>query len=252
MPIRIIVNADDLGLSESVNDAIFRALENRVITSATVLANGAATASAILRLQGFQQCSFGVHLNLTDFRPVAAESHRDLAPILNERGCFNGNAIREIRIGPRILKAIYREWCAQIESLIHLGLQPTHLDGHHHVHTVPQVLPVLAALRRRYKINKIRISRNMYAQGTSPGPLLLTGKKLYNLALRAAGFRTTQVFTDLETFMSVCAVQPPRARLMEVMTHPGSQPPSEESRLLDMEWPGRLPYTVELVSYKTL
>jgi len=160
-PMRIIVNADDLGMSDPVNEAIFQGMERRTITSATLLSNGPCVTDAAKNIRLFPKCSFGVHLNLTEFGPLCQGSYADLASILDKSGCFNGNSIREVRITLPMLRAIFREWCSQIENLMRLGVNPSHLDGHHHVHTIPQLLPVLAALRRRYKINKVRISRNM-------------------------------------------------------------------------------------------
>src|ERR1051326_3442084 len=142
---RIIVNADDLGISESINEAIFQGMERRVIMSATMLANGAALSAAAREIQRFPECSLRIHLTLTEFKPLCSESFRDLKRILNEENCFNGNSIRKVHISLSMLRAIFREWCCQIEHLIELGIQPTHFDGHHHVHTIPQLIPVLAA-----------------------------------------------------------------------------------------------------------
>lgn len=252
MPFKIIVNADDLGVSDSVNETIFQGMQRGTITSATMLANGSAVRAAARNLHLFPNCSFGVHLNLTEFQPVCPESGRDLAAILNGKQCFNGNSIREVRIGASMLRAIFQEWCYQIESLMRLGVQPSHFDAHHHVHTIPQMLPVLAALRRRYKINKIRISRNMYDQVEYPGQTLLRKKWAFNLALRTVGFETTRIFTDLVTFIKLCAAQAPRQASAELMTHPGSSPHSEETVLLESDWPGKLSYDVALISYKSL
>lgn len=252
MPIQIIVNADDLGMSAEVNEAIFRGMEDGVITSATMLSNGPAVIPAARMLHRFPNCSFGVHLNLTEFQPLCAESHTALSSILAEHHRFNGNAIRKVRIGAPMLRAIYREWCAQIDNLIHLGVQPSHLDAHHHVHTIPQMLPVLAALRRRYGINRARISLNMYDPAAPASKILLSKKWLYNRALRCIGFKTTQVFTDLEVFVSACAAQPPRQPLIELMTHPGSGLSNDEPGLLEGDWTRKLSYRVALVSYKAL
>jgi predicted glycoside hydrolase/deacetylase ChbG (UPF0249 family) len=252
MPMRIIVNADDLGISEPVNEAIFQGMQRGVITSATMLSNGPAVRVAAQNLHLFPKCSFGVHLNLTEFRPICPGSDTDLASILDNNRCFNGNSIREVRIGLPMLRAIFREWCAQIENLMRLGVEPSHLDAHHHVHTIPQLLPVLAALRRRYKINKVRISRNLYDDSERPGQVLLAKKWLFNLALRTIGFRTTRIFTDLGTFIKLCAARPPRPASVELMTHPGSLPRSEEASLLESDWPGRLSYPATLVSYNSL
>lgn len=252
MPIQIIVNGDDLGMSAEVNEAIFRGMEDGVITSATMLSNGSAVIPAARMLHRFPNCSFGVHLNLTEFQPLYAESNTALSSILDEHNCFNGNAIRVVRISVPMLRAIYREWCAQIDNLIQFGVQPSHLDAHHHVHTIPQMLPVLAALRRRYRINKARISQNMYDPAAPASKVLLSKKWLYNQALRCIGFKTTRIFTELEVFLSVCAARPPREPLIELMTHPGSVLSSQEPGLLASDWTKKLPYQVSLVSYKAL
>lgn len=249
---RIIVNADDLGMSESVNEAIFTGMQRRLITSATMLANGHALGSAIRELSHFPSCSFGVHLNLTEFEPVCATSRKELARIIDEDGRFNGNSIRKIKIDVPLLRAVFKEWCSQIENLMRLGVQPSHLDAHHHVHTIPQLFPVLVALRRRYKINKIRISRNMYDESERPKRLLLEKKRFFNTALRSVGFRTVSVFTDLATFVKLCATCPPPDETVELMTHPDTLVRNEEAVLLESAWPERLCYNATLISYKTL
>lgn len=249
---RIIVNADDLGLSEPVNEAIFQGMQRGSITSATLLSNGPAVKAATQKLHLFPNCSFGVHLNLTEFEPLCPGSDDGLASILDQARRFNGNSIREVRINVAMLRAIFREWCCQIENLTRLGVEPSHLDAHHHVHTIPQLLPVLAALRRRYKINRVRISRNMYDDSERPGRVLLAEKHVFNVALRTIGFRTTRIFTDLVTFVKLCAVRPPRPASVELMTHPGSVPRNEEANLLESDWPGRLAYAATLVNYNNL
>ena len=245
------MNADDLGISSAVNEVIFQGMERKVITSATMLANGGAVQAAAREVNRFPHCSFGIHLNLTEFEPMSSESLRDLKPILNKENCFNGNSIREVPISVSMLRAIFREWCCQIESLIHLGIEPSHFDGHHHVHTIPHMIPVLVALRRRYRIDKIRLSRNMYDRSERPARILLAKKSIFNLALRTAGFRTTRIFTDLQTFVRLCGLRPP-APTAELMTHPGALPRDGEAALLEENWPSKLSYDVALISYKNL
>jgi predicted glycoside hydrolase/deacetylase ChbG (UPF0249 family) len=252
MTLKVIVNADDLGISKSVNEAIFRAMQRGTITSATLLANGPAVQAAAQDIRMFPKCSFGIHLNLTEFEPVCLESKTDLKAILNGQGCFNGNSIRQVQINAATRRAVFREWCAQIDRLMSLGVELSHFDGHHHVHTIPQLMPVVAALRRKYKIGKIRISRNMYDASEMPGRGLLAKKSLFNAALRVVGFKTTRLFTDLITFIKLSSAQAPGPASAELMTHPGSSPGSEESVLLDSDWPSRLSYPIDLVSYKSL
>lgn len=210
MPLKVIVNADDLGISEEVNDAIFQAMASGFVTSATVLSNGPAMKTSQQVLRCFPRCSIGAHLNLSEFEPLCQESRRGLARIIDENGHFNGNAIRQVKIDVPMMRAIFQEWCSQIENLIGSGFEISHLDSHYHVHTIPRLLPVLMALRRRYGIAKVRISRNIYEDSERPSPYLAAGKRLYNRALRSAGFRTTDVFTDLGAFVKLHAASLPR------------------------------------------
>ncbi len=92
----------------------------------------------------------------------------------------------------------------------------------------------------------------MYSSAAPASSLLLAKKGLFNRALRAIGFKTTQIFTDLETFTSRCANQPPSKPVIELMTHPGAEPSSEESRFMDTDWPRNLSYSAALISYKAL
>lgn len=251
MPFKIIVNADDLGMSEAVNEAIFRGMANGAITSASMLSNGPAAPGLAKSTTLFPQCSIGVHLNLTEFEPLCPQSHQDLACILDENGRFNGNEIRKIRITLPVLRAVYREWCAQIENLMRWGVKLSHIDSHHHVHTIPQFLPLLAALRWRYRIVRVRISRNLYTDSDRPSRRVLAGKRLYNLSLRRIGFRTTELFTDLETFVSQDAVLPRAWESAELMVHPGADA-AREANLLRSDLLRVLEYPCSAITYQQL
>src|SRR5208337_3028102 len=102
------------------------------------------------------------------------------------------------------------------------------------------------------KINKARISRNLYDPAAPASKALLTKKWLYNQALRSIGFKTTRIFTDLDVFIKACAARPPAEAMIELMTHPGSVHPSEEPSLLASDWTKRLSYDIALMSYKAL
>ena len=234
-------------MNQRVNTEIFRLMEAGVVTSATMLANGDAIEEAAAETRRFPQCSFGVHLNLTEFRPVAPS--RGLAPILDDRGRFKGNYIRQITIGGALKRAIFTEWCAQIETLIALGMKPSHIDSHHHTHTIPTLLPVLRSVRKKYEIEKVRISRNVYVPAD---PVMLKIKKAaYNATLRwVAGFKTTALFSGLDMFLTTRNAAA-GARSIELMVHPGSPDSEQESAAL-IEWVRNPQPGVKLISYKEL
>ena len=74
---RLIVNADDLGASDVVNDAIFREIEKGRVTSSTFLANGPGVDKAAKAAKQFPHVSFGVHLNLTEYYPLSGDPALD-------------------------------------------------------------------------------------------------------------------------------------------------------------------------------
>lgn len=242
----VIINADDLGISPQVNREILRLVSQGAITSATLLANGAAVEQAATEVRKFPQASFGVHLNLTEFQPVAPSA--ELQPIIDDAGRFRGNHIREIRLDRELKTGIFQEWCAQIEKLMGLGITPSHIDSHHHTHTIPALFPVLRRVANKYGITKVRISRNLYVE---TDPLMLRLKKsLYNGVLRHfGGFRTTDLFSGFDTFLERNGGSR-HGKSIELMVHPGAPGNENESRRL-VEWVRSRP-EIRLISYNDL
>ena len=92
---RIIINADDLGSNETVNDAVFSLMSEKKISSATIMANGPNFDDAVTRSKIYTDCSFGCHLNLTEFKPFTNSQILYDYGIVDENG-FTGK-LREIR-----------------------------------------------------------------------------------------------------------------------------------------------------------
>jgi len=155
----LIVNADDLGWTEGVNRGIAEAHRNGIVTSASLLANGAAFESGVKLARTTPALGVGVHLNLSDGEPVAP---RELvASLLNERGELEGKPesllLRLARKSVSI-EEVEREWDAQILKVRDCGIQPTHLDGHRHVQMLPGLFEIALRLAKRHGIAAIRIS----------------------------------------------------------------------------------------------
>ncbi len=154
---RLIVNADDCGLAESVNDGIFAAHDFGILSSASLLANGSAFAHAIASSLHFPGLSLGVHLNLSSGAPI---SDAALVPsLVNERGELYLHPIR-LGIGLLLrrirLEHIRAELRAQVIKIFDAGVTPTHLDGHLHVHVLPQIAPLVIEIAREFCIRCIR------------------------------------------------------------------------------------------------
>jgi predicted glycoside hydrolase/deacetylase ChbG (UPF0249 family) len=241
-----IVNADDLGISAGVNDAIFELIAQGRITSASLLANGDAFEDAARRVKEFPQASFGVHLNATQFMPLS--KNEGLRPLLTAGGEFAGQ-LRSSPLQAATVAALLDEFQLQLDRVRDWIGDISHVDSHHHVHTVPRLFSVLTRLIRRNGIRAARISRNIYKPGESPGVGLRIKKVLWNAALRSLPVHTADRFTDLPALLSS---PPRRGCTVEIMTHPGHAKFAAESLLLNGDWERSLPGDVALINYSDL
>jgi hopanoid biosynthesis associated protein HpnK len=143
---RLIVNADDFGFTSGVNRAIIEAHTRGVVTSATLMANGAAFAEAALLAKANPRLSVGCHVVLIDGEPVL---RAEQLPSLTRQGSFRHSlktfAARAIA-GRIDTDEIVAEATAQIRKIQAAGISVSHVDTHKHTHLFPKVLrPVLRA-----------------------------------------------------------------------------------------------------------
>ncbi len=241
---KLIINADDFGLSEAVNRGIARAHGAETLPSASLLANGPAFEHAVSVAQAHPALGVGVHLNLLRGRPVADPGV--VRPLLDEGGCFHLDVVelgRRIR-GPDTLRAAETEYRAQIERVLAAGLTPTHLDSEKH-HAVWGRLDRLAGrLARAYGIPAMRNLREpvAFALGHLPWPgmrpalraCLLRG--LVTCTGRDAAmprpdhfFGQTHIGAMTEPVWQALLAHFPDG-LSEVMVHPGETEPERDAR----------------------
>lgn len=245
---RVIINADDLGMSERVNHAIFGMLSAGRITSATIMANGPAVDAAIRETRNHPNASFGVHLNLTEFAPLS--SARGLKPLLDDSGKFC-DALGSVSWSLPLLGAMAEELAAQIAYVRGQGVRVSHLDSHHHMHTIPAMFPVLKYLQVRFGIRKVRISWNYYADGRWPTPGLLKKKRFFNAALAGAyRTRTTDGFADLFAFLDNARARTLACESFEIMVHPGADEREDQTAL--SRWEDQMPYSLSFMNYHDL
>jgi len=146
---RLIINADDFGLTAGVNRAIIQAHQQGVVSSSTLMATGNAFGDAVAHLSSVPQLSVGCHIVLTDGAPVLDSSR---IPTLVEAGAtprfrqsfqkFLADVLRGRVDGPQV----EAEATAQISKLQAAGVSVSHFDTHKHTHLFPQILrPLLRA-----------------------------------------------------------------------------------------------------------
>ena len=226
---RIILNADDLGLTPSCTEATLEAFQRGYISSATLVANGPCVEEAVRRgREAGLLGRLGIHLNLTEGSPLTG-------PIQGNPRFCDGQGIlhgRLDRLKP-LMKAdrqqVALELSAQIERLRGQGVPLTHADSHHHIHTGPFIAPVVLAVLREQQIRAVRIHRNI---GEIPAPKRIL-KALFNAYLRIRGFRTVRCFGSYEDVL--IGRDRLEASTLEVMVHPDYD---DRGNLIDRVGPG--------------
>ena len=148
MPTRLIINADDFGLTPGINRAIAELYDAGALTSATLMATGPAFDDAVSIARARPGLGVGCHVVLTDGVPVSPP--RSIPTLMASDGrSFRPKMMRflaALLTNQIDLTDIEREARAQIERVQQAGLTVTHIDTHKHTHIFPQVLhPLLRA-----------------------------------------------------------------------------------------------------------
>jgi predicted glycoside hydrolase/deacetylase ChbG (UPF0249 family) len=194
MTSRLIVNADDFGLTEGTNRAIIDAHQKGIVTSTSLLANGYAFDHAVSMAHENPSLGIGVHLTLTEGPPVAS---RNPALHLDSDGHFplsNQPFARDLLAGRLPCDVLYREFEAQIGKVIAAGIMPTHVDGHKYIHLLPGIAGIVADLARQFGIPVMRVPHRIADLASArvrsariPGMLILLamGTLAYRIARRA-------------------------------------------------------------------
>lgn len=213
---KIIVNADDFGMSAEVNRAIVVAFDRNVISSTTLMTNmpGFEEACGLAhrhRLLG----KIGVHLNLTEGYPLSTPIQR-CARLCDDIGMLRSRQTR-FRLSKEERLAVETEIAAQVKACLDHGLFPTHLDSHHHIHTEWAIGAAVIAVARQHGIKAVRLSRNC-----GPGIDLAHKlyKLLYNTRLRMYGLAKTRYFGSSADVQKVLAKA---SGDIEIMVHLDSE-----------------------------
>lgn len=211
---KLIVNADDFGYTEGVTRGILHCFKQGIVSSTTVMAN-----SPILEwsLQEAMKAGIpvGLHANLTKGTPCLP--WQEVYSLVDDKG--------EFLPSPRglVLSAqschVEREIEAQLERVLSLGIQVTHLDGHHHVHGVQLIEEAIIQVANRAGLPVRSISQPQRSR------------------FRTNKIKTPKAFIDdfrgenakLEYFERVIATLEPG--VTEFMCHPGEPADKDLERL---------------------
>jgi predicted glycoside hydrolase/deacetylase ChbG (UPF0249 family) len=205
---RVIVNADDFGLSPGVDAGIERAFLDGIVTSASLLVHASHAAEAVRFWRGHPELSLGLHVDLGEW----TLEHREWTPVY-------------VRVSLDDEQAVRREANRQLEQFRALtGVTPTHIDSHQHVHRQEPVRSVVVAMADalgvplRHSSPDVRYCGNFYGQdadGTSHPEWI--GVSALASVLSGLGTGTTEVCCHPASEVDVDTLYG-RERLIELQT----------------------------------
>lgn len=155
---RLIVNADDFGASEEVNEAVVRAFKEGVLTSTSLMVTGAAAEHAVRLAKENPGLAVGIHLVTVVGRSVLP--HSDIPSLVDHNGNFSNNPIAaglKYFFSPRARRELRKELAAQFEKFHSTGLQLSHIDGHLHLHVHPVTFNAALDLGAKYGCRHMRV-----------------------------------------------------------------------------------------------
>jgi predicted glycoside hydrolase/deacetylase ChbG (UPF0249 family) len=155
--VRLVVNADDFGMSPSISRGIVRAHRDGIVTSTSLLGNCDDLDDTRVTLAQAPELGVGVHLALVGGSPVADPA--TVPSLLAESGRFHARGAEFIaawmkrQIDPADVE---REFDAQVTRVRAAGITVDHLDTHHHLGFLPAVGRSVENVARKHGIGAIR------------------------------------------------------------------------------------------------
>lgn len=223
-----MVNADDFGLAEHINNGIIECSRNGIVTSTSIMANGEAFEHAVYLSMSNPTLAVGIHLVLVEEKPIFASE--EISSLLSADGKFHKNYrkfVLQFLSGRIDRREIENEFRAQIEKVLQAGIQVTHIDSHQHLHIFPPILEIVLRLAKEYDIKWIRNAKDS-AMPTSLGQfglsvLAKTGKrKILRNQMNTSDYFWGAGFSGrlTEQIMLIILSKLPNG-ISEIMCHPG-------------------------------
>lgn len=235
---KLIINADDFGLHNTVNNGIIQGYTKGSLTSTSIMPTGEAFEHALALAEKHPMLGLGIHLTLVGGGRTVLDGSKIPSLVCSEGmlAANYGEFFKKYLVGKISLSEVRCELEAQVEKVVATGVHVTHLDSHQHLHIVPGIIDIVIDIAKTYSIPAMRISDEPYFfTGGYPIELArLIGRCgltfLARLARRKAnysGIRTPSAFFGMlaggnmqERFLMNIIKQLPDG-VSEIMMHPG-------------------------------
>jgi len=230
----IKIIADDLGLDESVNQAIVSLLKEKAIDGASLMANGQAFEDALVRIRELNfESNIGAHLVLVGEKSILGG---DLNP--DYKVFFIKYLLGKINF-----KNIEDELRAQLKKIVDAGIQLRFLNSHQHLHLLPKLGLITIKLAKEFNIPYIRTVSEPFYAGSFFRRVQLILLRYFSSRLtkriKANNLQTNDCFAgflkagsiglkDLEKARELARKNP--SKIVELNCHPGFENPELRGR----------------------
>ena len=216
IPNNIIVNADDFGINSKINKAIVQCFNLGIINSTSIMTNisGFEEAIYLSRVNGFQN-NIGLHANLTEGKSITELSK---TKFVNSNGIFLRKHVDKFYVGTsyKVRKLIKAEIEAQLHILYDNNITPTHINSHHHIHTLPWLAGLFIEIAEKFKI-KIRIAQT---SNKNSNILIPVYRNILNRIYKKKKLNFTEYFETLDSCSKALEKAKKDQSLVEIMVHP--------------------------------
>jgi predicted glycoside hydrolase/deacetylase ChbG (UPF0249 family) len=211
----LILNADDFGMYDAINDAVLRTCKEGVVRSTTLMTPCPSAPRAMQLLSENPELAFGVHLSvicdIDTYRWGPTAPKEQVPSLINEdRNFFALERMLEFLSNAK-LDELELEFRAQIETVLSADLEPTHLDWHClHAGGRVDIFDLTVGLAKEYglslRVADRRLADKLLAEGLPSVEHHLVDSFSVETAGKSA--RYAQLLRELPAGLSEWAVHP--------------------------------------------
>lgn len=217
--LKVIVNADDFGINEIVTRETEKLIEEKKISSATIMANGDCLEEVKRFASIHPEVSFGVHVCLSEFSSITKSTILLKYGIIDNKGFFLRHAVLKLKkINKELSDALYNEISAQLKIVKGLDIPLSHCDSHHHVHTVPILREIFAKVLKDNGFKKVRIPTR-FKSVRERLHLMQFFNRSKTINFYKNNFTTVGEFSSYSNFLEYANNS--HYEVIELMVHPG-------------------------------
>ncbi len=219
----LIINADDFGLSEPINKAIDYCFKHGLINSTSMMVNTPAFEHACqLANASWYKKHIGLHVNLTQGKPLSDFRMREY---LDMEGNWDSQKITNFRLteSAEVKKAFRTEILEQLKRFENAGFIPSHINAHHHTHTLPWLFPIFLQISAKNKY-PLRLAQSSF----SGSMLKAFYRKIINTIIIKRRLNFSDYFESLDSFEKRKGIF--GGSTVEIMVHPSY---NKEGLLID-------------------